>query len=96
MKVFEKILKACVGRKIRVNYGRCMWSSGRVSKCSVDGVLLAFDNLCLVVAVPDSKGNVERLVVVKKSEVESIELMDKELILDVYELLYGEGNGAGD
>ena len=35
-------------------------------------------------------------MVVKKSEVESIELMDKELILDVYELLYGEGNGSGD
>jgi len=95
VKVFEKVLKLCVNRKIRVNYGRC--SDGRgVYKCQIEGFLWAFDNLCLVVAVPGSKGGVDRLVVVKKSEVESIEIKDKELILNVWELLSGESDGAGN
>ena len=51
MKVFERVLKACVGKVIRVNYGRC---SG--SKCQVEGVLWAFDNLCMVVGVYNQKG----------------------------------------
>jgi len=95
MKVFERILKVCVGGNVRVNYGRC--SAGRgVGKCQVDGILWAFDNLCLVVAVVDEEGSVLRLVVVKKSEVESIELLDRGLISDVYEALYGDGGEAGD
>jgi hypothetical protein len=86
MKVFERILKACLGRKVRVNYGRCV-SSGRVSKCSIDGILLAFDNLCLVVAVVNDRGDIKRIVVVKKSEVESIDLTDEETMQAVYEIL---------
>jgi len=86
VKVFERVLKLCVGKMIRVNYGRCSTGS-RVSKCSLEGVLLAFDNLCLVIAVPNSKGGVEKLVVIKKSEIESIELLDRGLIVDVYRML---------
>jgi len=92
VKVFERVLKTCVGREIRVNYGRC--SDGRgVSKCQVEGVLWAFDNLCLVVGVYNREGEIIRLVVIKKNEVESIEILDRELI---YEVLYGENGGAGD
>ena len=95
MKVFEKVLKTCIGKKIRVNYGRC--SDGRgVSKCQVEGILWAFDNLCMVVGVYSQKGEIIKLVVIKKNEVESIEILDRELIHDVYEVLYGENGGAGD
>ena len=95
MKVFERVLKACVGKVIRVNYGRCSGSRG-VSKCQVEGVLWAFDNLCMVVGVYNREGKIEKLVVIKKSEVESIEILDRKLIHDVYEVLYGENGGAGD
>ncbi len=95
MKVFERVLKACVGKVIRVNYGRCSGSRG-VSKCQVEGVLLAFDNLCIVVGVYSQKGEIIKLVVIKKNEVESIEILDRKLIHDVYEVLYGENGGAGD
>ena len=91
MKVFERVLKACIGKVIRVNYGRC---SG--SKCQVEGVLWAFDNLCVVVGVYNQKGEIIKLVVIKKNEVESIEILDRELIHDVYEALYGEKSGVGD
>ena len=56
MKVFERVLKACVGKVIRVNYGRCS-----VSKCQVEGVLWAFDNLCMVVGVYNQKGRLKNL-----------------------------------
>ena len=95
MKVFERVLKACIGKVIRVNYGRCSGSRG-VGKCQVEGVLLAFDNLCVVVGVYSQKGEIIKLVVIKKNEVESIEILDRELIHDVYEVLYGENGGAGD
>ena len=95
MKVFERVLKACIGKVIRVNYGRCSGSRG-VSKCQVEGVLLAFDNLCIVVGVYSQKGEIIKLVVIKKNEVESIEILDRKLIHDVYEVLYGENGGAGD
>ena len=95
MKVFERVLKACVGKVIRVNYGRCSGSRG-VGKCQVEGVLWAFDNLCVVVGVYNQKGEIIRLVVIKKNEVESIEILDRELIHDVYEVIYGENGGAGD
>ena len=95
MKVFERVLKVCVGKVIRVNYGRCSGSRG-VSKCQIEGVLWAFDNLCIVVGVYNREGKVEKLLVIKKSEVESIEILDRELIHDVYEVLYGENGGAGD
>ncbi len=91
MKVFERVLKACIGKVIRVNYGRC---SG--SKCQIEGVLWAFDNLCVIVGVYSQKGEIIKLVVIKKNEVESIEILDRELIHDVYEVLYGENGGAGD
>jgi len=91
VKVFERVLKACIGKVIRVNYGRC---SG--SKCQVEGVLWAFDNLCVVVGVYNQKGEIIKLVVIKKNEVESIEILDRELIHDVYEALYGEKSGVGD
>ena len=95
MKVFEKVLKTCIGKKIRVNYGRC--SDGRgVSKCQVEGILWAFDNLCMVMGVYNREGKVEKLIVIKKSEVESVEILDRELIHDVYEALYGEKSGVGD
>ncbi len=95
MKVFERVLKLCINKKVVVNYGRC--SSGRgVCKCQVEGFLWAFDNLCLVVAVPDGKGGIDRLVVIKKSELESIEIRDKSLILEFLELLSGESGGAWD
>jgi len=93
VKVFERVLKACVGKVIRVNYGRCSGSRG-VSKCQIEGVLWAFDNLCIVVGVYNREGKVEKLVVIKKSEVESIEILDRELIHDVYEVPYGENGGA--
>jgi len=95
VKVFERVLKACIGKVIRVNYGRCSGSRG-VSKCQVEGVLLAFDNLCIVVGVYSQKGEIIKLVVIKKNEVESIEILDRKLIHDVYEVLYGENGGAGD
>ena len=95
MKVFERVLKACIGKMIRVNYERCSGSRG-VGKCQVEGVLLAFDNLCVVVGVYSQKGEIIKLVVIKKNEVESIEILDRELIHDVYEVLYGENGGAGD
>ncbi len=86
MKVFEGILKLCVGRKIRVNYGRC--SDGRgVSKCHIEGILWAFDNLCLVVGVYNQEGKIIRLVVIKKSEVESIDILDKDLIAEIKEFV---------
>ncbi len=78
MKVFERVLKACIGKVIRVNYGRC---SG--SKCQIEGVLWAFDNLCVIVGVYSQKGEIIKLVVIKKNEVESIEIMDKDLIREI-------------
>jgi len=82
VKVFERILKVCVGKVIRVNYGRCSGSRG-VGKCQIEGVLWAFDNLCMAVGVYNREGKIEKLVVIKKSEVESIEIMDKDLIREI-------------
>ena len=95
MKVFEKILKICIGRKIKVNYGRCPGSRG-ISKCSLTGYLLAHDSLCVVMGVPDVKSGLKGIVVIKKNEIESIEIEDMELILDIWELLSGESDGAGN
>ena len=82
MKVFERVLKACIGKVIRVNYGRC---SG--SKCQIEGVLWAFDNLCVIVGVYSQKGEIVRLVVIKKSEVESIEIMDRDSIKGIHDFI---------
>ncbi len=86
MKVFERILKTCVGKVIRVNYGRCSGSRG-VGKCQVEGVLWAFDNLCVVVGVYNQKGEIIKLVVIKKSEVESIEIVDRNSIKEIHDLI---------
>ena len=82
MKVFERVLKACVGKVIRVNYGRCSRS-----KCQVEGVLWAFDNLCVVVGVYNQKGEIIRLVVIKKNEVESIEITDRNSIKEIHDFI---------
>jgi len=95
LKVLEKVLKLCLNRKVKVNYGRCSSGRGAV-KCQIEGYLLAFDNLCLVIAVPGVRRSVERLVIIKKSEIESIELEDRDLIIDVLELLPGGVSEAGD
>ena len=86
MKVYERILKACLRRKITVRYGRCSSRYG-VSKCSLTGVLLAHDNLCIVMAVTDEKGNLARLVVINKSEIESISIEDNVALNRVREAL---------
>jgi len=86
--VFERVLKACVGKVIRVNYGRC---SG--SKCQVEGVLWAFDNLCMVVGVYNQKGEIIRLVVIKKNEVESIEITDRNSIKEIHDLIVNSFRG---
>ncbi len=75
MKVYERFLKACLGRKVLVRYGRC--SQGR---CEVQGELLAYDNLCLLLLVKEngSYGSFEKLVLINKKEIESIEIVGRE------------------
>jgi len=86
LKVYERILKSCLGRKITVRYGRCSSRYG-VSKCSLTGILLAHDNLCIVMAVTDENGSLVRLVVINKSEIESISIEDKVALNRVREAL---------
>ena len=88
MKVYERVLKACLRRKITVRYGRCSSSYG-VSKCTLTGILLAHDNLCIVMAVTDEKGNLTRLVVINKNEIESISIEDKVALDRIWEALFG-------
>ena len=79
MKVYERFLKACMGRKIVVRYGRC--SEGRgAGRCEVQGELLAYDNLCLLLLVREngSYGSFEKLVLINKKEIESIEIVGRE------------------
>ena len=89
MKVLERVLKICLRRKVRVHYGRCV-SGGRVSRCTLDGILLAYDNLCLVLAVTDARGEVTRVVVIKKNELESFEPLDREAVEAVLETFLAE------
>jgi len=86
LKVYERILKACLRRKITVRYGRCSSRYG-VSKCSLTGVLLAYDNLCIVMAVTDEEGNPKRLVVINKNEIESISIEDNVALDRVWKTL---------
>ena len=88
MKVYERVLKACLRRKITVRYGRCSSRYG-VSKCTLTGILLAHDNLCIVMAVTDEKGNLTRLVVINKNEIESISIEDKVALDRIWEALFG-------
>ena len=88
MKVFERVLKTCIGKVIRVNYGRC--SGG---KCQVEGVLWAFNNLCVVVGVYNQKGEIIRLVVIKKNEVESIEITDRDSIKEIHDFILNSFRG---
>ena len=94
MKVYERVLKACLRRKITVRYGRCSSRYG-VSKCSLTGVLLAHDNLCIVMAVTDEKGNLTRLVVINKNEIESISIEDNVALNQIWEALFGVGSDDG-
>ena len=94
MKVYERVLKACLGRKITVRYGRCSSRYG-VSKCSLTGVLLAHDNLCIVMAVTDEKGNLVRLVVINKGEIESISIEDEIALNRVWKALSEANDGDG-
>ncbi len=94
MKVYERVLKACLRRKITVRYGRCSSRYG-VSKCSLTGVLLAHDNLCIVMAVTDEKGDLVRLVVINKSEIESISIEDKVALNRIDEALSEVDDGDG-
>jgi small nuclear ribonucleoprotein (snRNP)-like protein len=89
MKVYERFLKACLGRKIVVRYGRC--SEGR---CEVRGELLAFDNFCLLLLVREGIGSrsSEKLVLINKKEVESMEIVGRENVQEfwwAYEKLKG-------
>jgi len=86
MKVYERVLKACLKRRITVRYGRCSSRYG-VSKCSLTGILLAYDNLCIVMAVTDEEGNLKRLVVINKNEIESISIEDNLALNRVWEAL---------
>jgi len=86
LKVYERILKACLRRKITVRYGRCSSRYG-VSKCSLTGVLLAYDNLCIVMAVTDEEGNPKQLVVINKNEIESISIEDNVALDRVWKTL---------
>ncbi len=95
MKVFERILKACIGKVIRVNYGRCSGSRG-VSKCQVEGVLWAFDNLCVVVGVYNQNGEIIKLVVIKKNEIESIEIVDRNSIREIHDFILNSFWGNGE
>ena len=92
MKVFERVLKTCVGKVIRVNYGRCSGSRG-VGKCQVEGVLWAFDNLCVVVGVYNQKGEIIKLVVIKKNEIESIEITDRDSIKEIHDFILNSFRG---
>jgi len=86
MKVYERVLKACLRRRITVKYGRCSSRYG-VSKCSLTGVLWAYDNLCIVMAVTDEEGNPKRLVVINKNEIESISIEDNVALKRIRETL---------
>jgi len=89
MKVYERVLKACLKRRITVRYGRCSSRYG-VSKCSLTGILLAHDNLCIVMAVADEEGNLKRLVVINninKNEIESISIEDNVALDRVWKTL---------
>ena len=88
MKVYERVLNSCLGRKITVRYGRCSSRYG-VSKCTLTGILLAHDNFCIVMAVTDEKGNLTRLVVINKNEIESISIEDKVALDRIWEALFG-------
>ncbi len=81
MKVYERFLKACLGRKVLVRYGRC--SQGR---CEVQGELLAYDNLCLLLLVREGIGSrsFEKLVLINKKEVESIEIVGRENVQEFW------------
>jgi len=95
VKVFERVLKACIGKVIRVNYGRCSGSRG-VGKCQVEGVLLAFDNLCIVVGVYSQKGEIIKLVVIKKNEIESIEITDRDSIKEIRDFILNSFRGSDE
>ncbi|MEO2066558.1 MAG: hypothetical protein ABGX17_08690 [Desulfurobacteriaceae bacterium] len=93
MKVYERFLKACLGRKIIVRYGKC--SEGRgAGRCEVQGERLAFDNLCLLLLIREGIGSrsSEKLVLINKKEVESIEIVGRENVQEswwAYEKLKG-------
>ena len=85
MKVYERFLKACLDRKIIVRYGRC--SEGRgAGRCEVQGELLAYDNLCLLLLVGERIGSrsFEKLVLINKKEVESIEIVGRENVQEFW------------
>ena len=80
MKVYERVLKSCLGRKITVRYGRCSSRYG-VSKCSLTGILLAHDNLCIVMGSIDKQGeSLTGITVINKNEIESIFIDDKSVL----------------
>ena len=58
-----------------------------MSKCSLTGILLAHDNLCIVMAVADEEGNLKRLVVINKNEIESISIEDNVALDRVWKTL---------
>ena len=93
MKVYERFFKACVGRKIVVRYGRCYEGRG-AGRCEVQGELLAYDNLCLLLLVREGRSyeSFEKLVLINKKEVESIEIVGRENVQEfwwAYEKLKG-------
>ena len=81
MKIYEKILKSCIGSIVEVVYGRCITDfdphvnlkNPVVAPCRLEGTLVAFDNLCIVVE------NEEGLWIVNKSNIQSIFLPGKKL-----------------
>jgi len=97
MKVYERILKACLGKVVTVSYGRCPSSYGKgTTKCRVEGVLWSYDNLCLVVAVYSSDRELSKIVVINKNEVESLEIEDIEAMNVVYDAIAEANSGANE
>jgi small nuclear ribonucleoprotein (snRNP)-like protein len=77
LKVYERFLKACLKRRVTV----------KCRRYSIKGVLLAYDNLCIAMAVTDGGGSLEQLVVINKNEIESISIDDKVALKQVWKAL---------
>jgi len=80
LKVFERVLKLCVGRGIRVSYGK-----GKL----LEGILLNFDNLCLVIGILNERDrSLRKVVIIKKSQLESIEVLDNRTVMSIYKEIF--------
>ncbi len=68
MQIYEKLLKAMIGKKITVKYGRCSGPYDKgVIPCEESGTLRAVDNLCIVLELYNKD-----YVIINKSKIESI------------------------